>query len=118
MPFRPQPMDFAAGPARYLAPDWDAIGEVARVWVPDDETVGFLIRQGDDRLAWLSAAGPDTLGYSIRLLVDGILRAARAEDAAPAEVWAEVLDVTLHTTPQDLYLPAFLADLRHDWPAV
>ena len=81
MPYREQPMDFSAGPARYPGPEWDADGTVARMWVSDSETVGWLIRQGDDRLAWLSAAGPETLG-------------------AP-----------LHTTPQDVPLSALLAEV-------
>ena len=114
MPYREQPMSFSAGPARYPAPDWDAEGTVARVWVPDDETVGWLILQ-EDRLAWLSAAGPDTPGYPIRQLVEERLRRRLVEGVAAADVWDEILGLTLHTTPQKLPLPALLAEVRDAW---
>jgi len=110
MPYREQPMSFSAGPARYPAPDWDAGGTVARVWVPDDETVGWLILQ-EDRLAWLSAAGPETLGYPIREMVEELLRDYCATGVAAADAWEAILQRTLHTTPQDVPLSALLAEV-------
>jgi hypothetical protein len=108
-------MDFAAGADRYPAPDWKTRGTVARVWVPDDETVGWLIFQEPDRLAWLSAAAPETLGYTIREIVEEILRDRRVEDAPAVDAWEEILSATLHETPTPTDLPALLAEVRNTW---
>lgn len=107
---RTQPLDWVGGPERYASPDWSAIGTVARVWVPDAETVGWAVLQGDDRLAWLPAS-PGELGGPIRLLVEGLVQAGAAEGVSALDTWNEILRVTLHTTPEDLYLPAAIADL-------
>lgn len=109
---RVQPFDLAAGGACYDAPDWTEIGTVTRVWVPDDETVGWAVLQGDNRLAWISASSPEELGYPIRLHVDELTRSGAANAVPVPETWAEILRTTLHATPEDLYLPALLADLR------
>lgn len=74
MPYREQPLTRVGGPAQYPEPDWDEIAKVTRGWVPDDETVGYAVLQGDERLAWLSAAGPESLGYDIRARIAGLLR--------------------------------------------
>lgn len=115
MPFRESPMDFAVGPARYTAPDWQGIGKVAKVWVPDDELVGWAVWQDPDRLAWISASDPESLGYVIRLHVSDLLRDGAAQKVPPLDTWKMILDSTLHTTPEDLYLPAFLADIQRLW---
>ena len=88
------------GPQRHLAPDWDGIGQLTRPWVPDDDTVGWLIRQNDDRLAWLSASGPDDLGYYIRRNVGALLRAGAAARTLVREVWTEALTNAFSTTPK------------------
>lgn len=115
MPFRRQPMELVASPPRYPQPDWDGIGQVTRLWVPDDETVGWLIRQNDDRLAWLSASGPDDLGYHNRRNVGALLREGAPAGTPVGEVCTEALTNAFSTTPQDLYLPALLADIRKAW---
>lgn len=104
---------YVGGPARYPAPDWDAIGRVARVWVPDAETVGWIVWQDPDRLAWISAAHSLS---SLAAPVGDFVRTLVAEGATtgrPARaVWDDVLARTLHTTPTDEFLPAFTADVR------
>lgn len=115
MPFREQPLDFVAGPARYPAPDWEEIGTVARVWVPDNLTVGWIVLQGEDRLAWLSAIGPDKLGYVIRERVQELMDDGAADGVPALQTWTEILRVTLHTTPTQEFLPALLADVRKEW---
>lgn len=118
MPYKEQPFRHIAGPKRYPEPDWDAIATVATVWVPENGnpvTVGYLVRQDPDALAWLSHWGPDDYAYELRKLVEGIVRAGAASGTPPAEVWADVMARTMHKTPKDLYLPAFLADVRSEW---
>jgi hypothetical protein len=117
MPFREQPLNFVAGPDRYPAPDWEEIGMVSRVWVPDNETVGWIVLQGEERLAWLSNTGPDKLGYVIRERVDELMNEGAANKTPALDTWLEILRVTLHTTPTPEYLPAFLADVRAEWGA-
>ena len=114
MTYRPQPMDFVAGPLRYDYPDWDGIGKVSRLWVPDDETVGWLVRQNDDRLAWFSSSPPDSLGYHIRRDVDALLLEGRKAGRSVADVWDEARGYAFCTTPQDVYIPALMADIRAD----
>lgn len=111
----PEPFELAHSPARYPAPDWEAIGTVTRVWVPDDETVGWLVFQDPDRLAFLSEIGPDKLGYTIRELVRDLLAEGIRQGTPAREVWTEILRRTLHTTPTDELLPAFIADVRREW---
>ncbi|UYL87610.1 hypothetical protein SEA_VRESIDENCE_5 [Arthrobacter phage VResidence] len=111
----PEPFELVYTPKRYPAPDWEAIGTVARIWVPDDETVGWLVKQDPDRLAFLSDVGPDKLGYTIRELVREIMRHGAARGTPAAEVWAEIMTRTLHTTPTDEFLAAFIADVRREW---
>ncbi|WVX87856.1 hypothetical protein SEA_BERRIE_5 [Arthrobacter phage Berrie] len=111
----PEPFELTYSPERYPAPDWEAIGKVARIWVPDDETVGWLVYQDPDRLAFLSSIGPEKLGYVIRELVrDRMAQGAKAHTPA-LDVWTEILGRTLHTTPTEDFLPAILADVRTDW---
>jgi hypothetical protein len=107
----PEPFELTYSPERYPAPDWEAIGKVARIWVPDDETVGWLVFQDPDRLAFLSDVGPEKLGYVIR---DRMTQGAKAHTPA-LDVWNEILTRTLHTTPTEDFLPAILADVRRDW---
>ncbi|QHB36587.1 hypothetical protein SEA_ADOLIN_5 [Arthrobacter phage Adolin] len=111
----PEPFKLAYSPKRYPAPDWEAIGKVARIWVPDDETVGWLVRQDPDRLAFLSSVGPDKLGYPIRELVAAIMRDGAAKGTPADDVWTEILRRTLHTTPTEEFLPAIVADVRQEW---
>ena len=115
MPYREQPMTRVGGPAQYPEPDWDEIANVTRVWVPDDETVGWAVLQGEDRLAWLSASGPDALGYDIRNRISALMRNGAAAKIPALATWQEILATTLHTVPTDKYLPAFLADVRKEW---
>lgn len=115
MPYRSQPFERLGGPKRYDAPDWSEIGTIARVWVPDDETVGWAVLQGDARLAWISSSSPEELGYPIRLHVSELLRSGAAQNVPVLDTWNEILRTTLHTTPEDLYLPAFLADVQRAW---
>ncbi|QOP65065.1 hypothetical protein PQE12_gp05 [Arthrobacter phage Adumb2043] len=111
----PEPFELTYAPARYPAPDWEAIGRVTKIWVPDDETVGWLVFQDPDRLAFLSDVGPDKLGYTIRELVRERM-AYGAKNGIPApDLWTEILTRTLHTTPTEDFLPAILADVRSDW---
>jgi hypothetical protein len=110
-----QPFDWIGGPKRYDAPDWTEIGTVTRVWVPDDETVGWVVLQGENRLAWLSASDPDSLGYAIRLHVDELTRSGAANGVPVLATWEEILRTTLHSTPEDLYLPAVMADIQRAW---
>ncbi|MGO4251233.1 hypothetical protein AB4Y81_03110 [Paenarthrobacter sp. TAF1] len=110
-----EPFILSYSPKRYPAPDWEAIGTVARIWVPDDETVGWLIYQDPDRLAFLSEIDAEKLGYVIRELVRGLMNDG-AERGVPArELWDEILSRTLHTTPNDQFLPAIIADVRKEW---
>jgi hypothetical protein len=115
MPYREQPMDLGAAPVRYPAPDWTEIGTWTRVWVPDDETVGWAIIQGDERIAWISGSDPESLGYVIRLQIDELLREGAKDGTPVPAAWAEILRRTLHTTPQQAYLPALLADIQAEW---
>lgn len=114
MPYRDQPADFVAGPPRSPSPDYTGEGEVVRVYVPQDGTVGWLIRQGD-ALAWYSAISTDHLGYPLRRHVerelhDGIL------DAVPAAVlWDRLLPTVLHTPPLTRPLPSVLEEIREAW---
>jgi hypothetical protein len=110
-----QPSDFVTGPDRYPEPDYEAIDTVSRVRVPDDETVGWVVLQGEDRLAWLSASGAEDLGFPIRLHVDGVLRQYAAQQRLARDAWAEILRLTLHTTPREEFLPAVPADIRAAW---
>lgn len=110
----PEPMILAAAPARYPAPDWEAIATVARVWVPDDETVGWAIFQNGERLAFLSTSKPDDLGFVVRDLVLGILREGAKSKTPATKTWEMILASTLHTTPTDLYLPALTADIGRE----
>ena len=112
MTFRSQPMDFVAGPLRYDYPDWEGIGQVSRLWVPDDETVGWLLRQNDDRLAWFSSCNPDSLGYYIRLDVDALLLEGRRAGRSVADVWDEARSYAFSTTPQDVSIPSLMAEIR------
>lgn len=118
MPYREQLLSRVGGPKRYPEPDWDAIGAVTEVWVPENGervNVGWAVFQAPDRIAWLSICGPESYPYEMRKLVEEIL-ARGAADGVPAEdAWADVLRRTLHTTPQDLYLRPFLADLGEIW---
>ncbi|GGD00540.1 hypothetical protein GCM10011512_29260 [Tersicoccus solisilvae] len=93
---KPQPAEQVAGPPTYAQPDWDGIATVTRVWVSDDETVGYLVWQNDDALAWLNVSSPDDLGYVIHeLTFDALRRQAAAGD--PASVAREdVLGRLLH----------------------
>jgi hypothetical protein len=111
----PEPFELTHSPKRYAAPDWDAIGTVARIWVPDDETVGWLVWQDPDRLAFLSEISPDKLGYVVRELVRDAMRLGAAQGKPAADVWGAILNQTLHTTPTDEFLPAILADVRKEW---
>ncbi|QOP65134.2 hypothetical protein SEA_PHIVES_6 [Arthrobacter phage Phives] len=111
----PEPFELTYAPARYPAPDWEAIGRVTKIWVPDDETVGWLVFQDPDRLAFLSSTGPEKLGYVVRELVRERM-AYGAQHGIPAtDLWDELLTRTLHTTPTEDFLPAILADVRSDW---
>ncbi|WGH21078.1 hypothetical protein SEA_CASSIA_5 [Arthrobacter phage Cassia] len=111
----PEPFDLAYSPARYPAPDWEEIGRVTRIWVPDDETVGWLVLQDPDRLAFLSDVGPEKLGYVVRELVRDRMAAGVREGIPAATLWDELLARTLHTTPTEDFLPAILADVRTAW---
>jgi hypothetical protein len=115
MPFREQPMDLVAAPLRYPEPDWEAIGTFTRVWVPDNETVGWAVVQGDDRIAWISGSPPESLGYVVRQIVSDLLREGVASGVPVRTTWSEILRRTLHTTPQEEYLPALLADVRAEF---
>lgn len=111
----PEPFELGYSPLRYPAPDWEAIGTVTKIWVPDDETVGWLVYQDPDRLAFLSDVGPDKLGYTIRELVRTRMAEAIADGVPARDLWNEILTRTLHTTPTEDFLPAILADVRSDW---
>lgn len=111
----PEPFELGYTPRRYPAPDWEAIGKVAKIWVPDDETVGWLVFQDPGRIAFLSNVGPDKLGYVIRELVRGLMAQGATRGTPAADVWDEILVRTLHTTPQDELLPALVADVRREW---
>lgn len=110
-----EPFELSYAPKRYPAPDWEALGTVTRIWVPDDETVGWLVRQDPDRLAFLSDVGPDKLGYVIRELVRGLMAQGAARGTPAADLWTEILGRTLHTTPTEEFLPAIVADVRKEW---
>lgn len=116
MPYQPQPADAVYTAPRYPAPDWEAIGTVSRVYVPDDDgrdgTVGYLVRQGTDRLAFIAWVDPTHLGYGIRRHVARLLRDGAAAGVSVDATWALALADTLHTPPNDQYLPALLADIR------
>lgn len=111
----PEPFDLAYSPKRYPAPDWDAIGTATRIWVPDDETVGWLVWQDPDKLAFLSVANPDDLGYTVREIVRDLMIAGVRDGRPARDVWNEALTRTLHTTPTEEFLPALTADLRNEW---
>jgi hypothetical protein len=71
---------------------------VTRLWVPGDETVGWLIRQVDDRLAWLSASGPDDVGHNVRRNGGALLRESAAAGTMVSEVWTDALTDAFTTT--------------------
>jgi len=111
----PEPFDLTYSPKRYAAPDWEEIGTVTKLWVPDDETVGWLVWQDPDRLAFLSVANPEDLGYVVRELVRDLMISGARSGRPARDVWNDVLLRTLHTTPTEEFLPAFTADLRNEW---
>lgn len=98
MPFRPQPADALYAPPRYPAPDWGKDGLTVRVFVPEDNTVGWLVRQGD-AIAWLSAVGPNAFGYGVRRIVDDVFAAGALAGATADATWDRALSVTLHEMP-------------------
>ncbi|RAX48936.1 hypothetical protein DQ353_12515 [Arthrobacter sp. AQ5-05] len=115
MSYREQPMARVGGQAQYPEPDWEEIAKVSRVWVPDDETVGWAVLQGEDRLAWISASGPDKLGYDIRNRIDALMVDGPRDGVPALSTWEEILATTLHTVPTNKYLPVFLADVHKKW---
>jgi len=114
MPHREQPMDQVPAPPRYPEPDWTADALVAQVFVPGDDVVGWLVRQGD-ALAFLSAVGPDSLGAPLRWTIESLLREG-AFDARPAdEVWQAALLVGPIIGPGVRPLPGLIAEARSLW---
>lgn len=111
MPNREQPTVLVASPRRYPSPDFEAIGTVTRVYVPDDGTVGYAIWQDPDRIAWISGISQDHLGYGIKLHVGALLRDNAREEVPARTTWERLLLDTLHTPPRDEYLPALIGDL-------
>lgn len=114
MPERYQPNDLAAAPVRYPEPDYEAVGRVTRVYVPDDGTVGYALWQDPDRIAWISWVDADHLGYGIRLHVGALLRDNARAGVPARETWERLLLDTLHTPARDEFLPAVLADIHHE----
>lgn len=114
-PFREQPLDRVAQPPRYPAPDWTDHGLVTRVFVPDDDTVGWAVFQGETQLGWLSAIDPEHLGYPIRRHVEDLLREGALDKVPAQHTWDAILADTLHTTPQTLPLPDLLAEVASEW---
>lgn len=114
MPFRPQPADRLQDPVGYPAPDWSALAETSRIYVPEDGTVGWIVLQGGS-LAWLSAIGPEHLGYPIRRWTEDAIRVGALDLVPPRDVWDAVLTVTLHTPPLERPLPDLLEEVREEW---
>jgi hypothetical protein len=115
MTFRSQPMDPVMEPARYPYPDWDAIGTVTRIWVEEGETIGWLVRQGEDRIAWFSSVGPDNIGVHVQYAISQLLRDGARAGTPMGEVWDEARTKAWSTTPQEVHLPALMADIRKAW---
>jgi len=112
MPFREQPADRLGGPPRYPAPDWSENGIVARAYLASEGTIGWIVRQGEDRLAYLSASRGGQLGEVVADLIGDYLRAAPGQGVPVLDAWRAVLAMTFHDPPQPDYLPAVLADYR------
>lgn len=105
-----QPTDFVGGPQLYPAPDWSENAVVARAWLASEGTIGWTIRQGEDRLAYLSAGKPGSLGETVADLVFEYLRTAPGQGVAVMDAWSTVLRMTFHDPPDTDYLPAVLAE--------
>lgn len=115
MPYRPQPASLSFAPTAYPEPDWEQIGMVSRVYSPPNNTIGWLVLQGEHAIAWLSSVGPDHDGYGIRLYLDHLLRDNVEAGRSVRETWERALADTLHTIPADDLLSALIADIRKGW---
>ncbi|MFZ3454662.1 hypothetical protein [Arthrobacter sp. 7Tela_A1] len=113
---REQIFDKVAESPRYPAIDWTEIGRVAELWIPEDGkhcTVGWLISQGADRLAFTPSNVPrDSTARIIQDDVWETLRDGAAAGRPRDEVWDQILTDWLHKTPADQYLPALMADIH------
>lgn len=96
MPFREQPLDIAAAPKRYPAPDYDKPGLVYRLRMPDDTTIGFLFFQKPNRIEWYGTISRDNTGYSTKTYVSELLRAGAREGRSVGEVRDDILNSFLY----------------------
>lgn len=117
MSYRDQLFELVAEPPRYPAVDWTEIGKVAELWIPEDGkriTVGWLVSQSTDRLAFVPAQKDitdDSVALAIQRDVENTMRVGALTSRPAPEVWDEVLGDWLHTMPRDEFLPALRADI-------
>lgn len=117
MPYLEQTADPVIMPDCYPDPDWDGIGTVARVSFPagGDDAVGWIVRQGDARIAWMSLMPPAVLTGSDSESMANPLQKHYAEGRTVPEAWHAVLEVSEHEVPEDVELLTFIEDVRKAW---
>ncbi|MDL5487720.1 hypothetical protein [Microbacterium wangruii] len=122
--FDVSPMTLSSAPERYRAP-LSGRAEVFRVWLPGEDeedrlTVGYLIRQEPDGLAFLTRVG-DADGEAMqgaRRLVEDLIREGFASGASVEDTRHVVFHATLCDDFQMTDLDAFYASIREEWATV
>lgn len=104
-------------PARYPAPDWEGMGDVAAIAVPGDPVAAYLVRQDPGALSLLTTYTGDPAAKILRGLARDLLSDALDAGLSAAEAWADVLDRVPHDRPRTAYLAPVLADARRPYPA-
>ncbi|MCR2811517.1 hypothetical protein NQ166_09530 [Microbacterium sp. zg.Y1090] len=119
--FDVSPMSGSSFPPRYRAPV-TGMAEVFRVWLPgededDRRTVGHLIRQEPDGLAFMSGVGSDD-GDAMqgnRRLIQELLREGFAAGTSVTEMRDAVYRASLTDDIAWVDLDDFYATIREEW---
>lgn len=111
MPFYESPMDETFAPKRWPAPDYSGEGEVARAWLPEDETVGWLVIQ-DDALVFFVSARYSPAAYGVTQIILDYMRTALREKKTARDTWDELQKKAMWKAPEKRKLDELLNEIR------
>lgn len=111
MPWKEQPADLAAAPARYPTHDYSGEGEIVTIRA-GREVVGFLSRKLFDwmRVGFLPRPDLSPGADTVRLMVYETLRDFAREGRPMVDAWAEILRTTQHDAPTEAPLDGLRGD--------
>lgn len=109
MPDLVQPNELAASPKRYEEPDYTADGNVTKIYLPaSDATIGWVVWQDPDRIAWFNVSQPDQLGYIVNRYISQLLRDCARDDVPAATAFGRILQESIHDDGRMMPLDEFI----------